>query len=327
VRTGFLAILLLAACGGSVEDVDSSHAELNTPQCQPALACADAPLESETRAWRHSVKSKLISLQTAHHRGRDQIVNPGAAQAIRGKFAYGLVDADLEDEEVDVFVQRDCAWQKLGTSITTNDGAIEFEIPEAERLGPGMHRIRLVVAGDRTSADVIVDVVPPNTPIFVSDIDGTLTSSEHVEYVKLLTGDLPDTHPGAPEALRALAAKGFRPVYLTARPEWLAPRTHAFLDKHGFPPGIVQTSMSFTGAGIGGSAATYKKEALAGLAAKGLVPAYGFGNKSTDSDAYATIDPTDHRIFFQIDGAFTGRKIESYTELLPAFETLAPACH
>jgi hypothetical protein len=315
--------------------------------CAPAPACAPAPRFAPiaTRDWRHPVKSRVdVAVGSPHHRGRDLFINPGAPQTIIGKLAYGIIDKDLEDEEVDIFVQRDCgsAWEKLGTSVTTGQngahpavegvedggGRVYFEIPSNKRLGPGKHRVKLVVAGDGTSTELFIDVVPPKAPIFISDVDGTLTSSENIEFLKLLEGELPDTHPGAPEALRALAAKGYRPMYLTARPEWLVQRTRDFLDKHGFPPGIVHTSTTLLGAGFGASAATFKSGELAMLAKKGLVPAFGFGNKPSDSDAYggANIQPPDHRVFYQISGAFEGRRIESYTELLPGFQALPGAC-
>lgn len=279
-----------------------------------------------------------------NHRGRDLFVNPGQPQWVIAKFAYGVADKDLEDEDVDIFVQRDCgsSWEKLGTATTggsrpllpaaegieDGDGRVMFQIPKERELGPGKHRVRLVVAGDQSSVDLVLDVVPPKTPIFISDVDGTLTSSENVELIKLLTGDLPETHPGAPEALRALAEKGYRPIYVTARPEWLVPRTREFLELHGFPPGIIHTSTSITGAGFGASAAAFKVDELRALAAKGLVPSFGFGNMPSDSDAYASaaIEPADHRIFYQIDGDFTGKRIESYTELLPTFTALPAVC-
>jgi hypothetical protein len=49
----------------------------------------------------------------------------------------------------------------------------------------------------------------------------------------------------------------------------------------------------------------------------------------SDSDAYggANVQPADHRIFYQISGAFTGRRTESYAELVPGFEALPGACH
>ena len=38
------------------------------------------------------------------------------------KFAYGLSDDDLKDEEVDVWVMRGCAtWERLATAETTED--------------------------------------------------------------------------------------------------------------------------------------------------------------------------------------------------------------
>lgn len=335
---------VLVACGAADDNASTSSDDLSAASCLPTLACAPpaAPVVA-TRPWRHGFTSPLIVHTGApHHRGRDNFVNPGATQTVIGKIAYGLTDKDLEDEEVDVFVQRDCGseWEKLGTAITTTDeaphatvegvpsdgGRVYFEIPQDKQLGPGRHRIRLVVAGDGSSTDLFLDVVPRGAPIFISDVDGTLTSSENVEFVKLLEGELPDTHPGAPEALRALAAKGYRPIYVTARPEWLVQRTRDFLELHGFPPGIVHTSTSITGAGFGASAARYKEGEIAMLAEKGLVPAYGFGNMPSDSDAYAPIPDPTHRIFYQIDGSFTGRRIDSYTELLPDFAKLPAVC-
>ncbi len=327
---------------------DTGAEELNakTKACLPSLACA-APSgpTAAPRAFRHS-RTRLATMQgAANHRGRDLFVTPGQPQWVIAKLAYGVADKDLEDEDVDIFVQRDCgsSWEKLGTATTggsrppmpaaegieDGDGRVMFQIPKERELGPGKHRVRLVVAGDQSSVDLFLDVVPPKTPIFISDVDGTLTSSENVEFIKLLTGDLPETHPGAPEALRALAEKGYRPMYVTARPEWLVPRTRAFLELHGFPPGIIHTSTSITGAGFGASAAAFKVDELRALAdQKGLVPSFGFGNMPSDSDAYASasIEPADHRIFFRIDGDFTGKRIESYTELLPMFTALPAVC-
>ena len=353
LRRSFLTLLCLsatslAACVGQPDDGATREEQDQTSAlaCQPSLACAAPKLaHAPIRDWRHGIKSRLDAASgSPNHRGRDLFVNPGAKQTVIAKFAYGVIDKDLEDEEVDVYVQRDCAtaWEKLGTARTTGEGAphptvegvedtdgrIYFEIPAEKQLGPGKHRIRLVVAGDGSMTDLFIDVVPPKRPIFVSDVDGTLTSSENIEFLKLLEGELPETHPGAPEALRALAAKGYRPIYLTARPEWLVQRTRDFLEARGFPPGLVHTSTSALGAGFGASAAKFKTDELAMLSQKGLVPAFGFGNMPSDSDAYgaANVQPPDHRVFYQIDGAFNGRRIESYGELVPGFGALPAVC-
>jgi phosphatidate phosphatase PAH1 len=342
VRTLGASLLLslsasVMACSAAGDDAVTGDDQNQTSAltCVPSPACGVAPPFSPPphRDWRHAVKSRVdVAAGSAHHRGRDLFVNPGAKQTIIGKIAYGIVDKDLEDEEVDVYAQRDCgsAWELLGSTITTREngahatvegvddggGRVYFEIPADRHLGPGKHRIRLVVAGDGTSTDLFLDVVPPKTPIFISDVDGTLTSSENVEFLKLLEGELPDTHPGAPEALRALAAKGYRPMYLTARPEWLVQRTRDFLDKHGFPPGIVHTSTSLTGAGFGASAATFKSAELAMLAQKGLVPAYAFGNMPSDSDAYGGANVA-RRVSLNVNGAQEARAAAFRTMTLP----------
>lgn len=346
-------VLLAAGCSVSAGD-GTGESESNveeTKACLPTLECAaPAPPPAPRRSWRHWIETPtLVTIDPIsglpsppNHRGRDLFVNPGAPQMIIAHFAYGITDTFLEDEDVDIFVQRDCAsgWESLGTATTTkgrhphadvegvsdNGGRVMFEIPESRRLGPGRHRVRLVVQGDGSSTELFLDVVPPATRIFVSDVDGTLTSSENIEYAALLAGVTAETHPGAPEALRALAAKGYRPMYLTARPEWLVGRTREFLDAHGFPPGIIHTTTWELGPVGNGGAAEFKTNELAMLAGKGLVPTYGFGNMPTDSEAYRAIPTVLNRIFYQIDGDFTGRRIESYEELVPQFTRAAAVC-
>jgi hypothetical protein len=116
-------------------------------------------------------------------------------------------------------------------------------------------------------------------------------------------------------------------VYLTARPEWLTYRTHEFLAKHGFPPGIVHTTTGSTGA-LGGAAATFKSDELARLAAHGHTIAWGLGNKDSDTDAYeaAKIQPLDHRVFLQLTDAHGGRRIERYADLFPIVTEERPLC-
>jgi hypothetical protein len=344
-RSFALAALLPVFVGCSAaENIETDTSSVTTATCLQTLACEapDSP-PFKPRMWRNFVVSPGVTLLgDANHRGRDIMVNPGEPQTIIGKFAYGLIDKDLEDEEVDIYVQRDCSsgWEKLGTAITTAggnapanvegvpaaNGRVYFRIPQGKELGLGRHRIRMVVAGDGSKTDLFIDVIPPKTPVFVSDVDGTLTSSETVEFVKLLTDDLPNTHPAAAESLRILAAKGYRPIYVTARPEWLTQRTRDFLDKHGFPPGIIRTSTSLMGAGFGPSAATYKKDQMAAFAGRGLVPSFGFGNKTSDADAYVTIPNDNQRFFFKLAEEVEGRRIDSYTALPAEFQNLAKVC-
>lgn len=332
--------------GGATSTGGTGGLGPNGAWCQPIPACDAAPPVVTTLPWKHDILSPIIASGTPAHRGRDLFLNPGDPQWVIGKFAYSTppieLDKDLKDEQVDIFVQRECEgpWELLGSSFTTEDnahatvegvddsgGRVYFEIPADQALGLGRHRIHMVVRGDLTTADMFIEVVPPQTPMFVSDVDGTLTTYETEEFVALLTGAIPEVNTDAPKAFQILAKKGYHPMYLTARPEYLVYRTREFLAQKGFPPGIVHTTLTLTGA-TGASAETYKTDELVAIAARGLAPSYGMGNTASDGAAYDNIDiqPKSARIFFQFDDANGGRRIESYTELLAEFEALPDLC-
>jgi len=314
-----------------------------TPWVAPKTCAAPLPALTQ-RSWHHSIESPLIVASgSSNHRGRDLFLVPGEPQWIIGKFAYGIADKDLKDEEVDIYLLRGCtgSWEKLGTAVTTQDnqhateegvddsgGRIYFQIPAGKELGIGRHRVHLVVAGDLSSTDLYIEVVPKGTHVFAADVDGTLTTQETAEFASLLTGSIPKSNPDAPQALGELAAKGYRPFYLTARPEFLVDRTREFLDKYGYPPGVVHTTTTLTGA-LNSAAASYKTAGIQREQQRGLVVDWGFGNRSSDVDAYfgTGIAPESHRIMFQFtDTAHNSRRIDSYSQLLGEFAALAPVC-
>jgi hypothetical protein len=313
--------------------------------CPPVPRC-DAPLPDlgPEREFRHTLSSVIVASGSPHHRGRDLLLRPGDPQFVIGKITYGLVDKDLKDEEVDVWLLRGCGstWEQLGTALTTRDedhvpiegvpdtgGRVYFEVPAARALGPGRHRIHLSVAGDRSGADLFIQVAPAGTALLVSDVDGTLTITETEEFIALLEGELPAAHSSAPEALAALAERGYLPLYLTARPEFLVGRTREFLAVNGFPPGLVHTTTDGIGA-IGDDAAAFKTGDLGqALVARDYVAAYAFGNTATDAEAYEAtgIQPLANRLFFAFDdGAHGGRRFDDYADLVGALGAAPPPC-
>jgi hypothetical protein len=312
--------------------------------CTPIPSCnAPPPDPGSPVAWTDPASYLIVASGAPNHRGRDLFLNPGDPQWIIAKFSYGAIDKDLKGEDVAVYLLRDCAatWEMLGTAQTTQEnehsteegvadsgGRVYFQIPPGKELGLGRHRVHLVVRGDLSKTDLFIEVIPPSTPVVVTDVDGTLTGTETEEFSALLIGQLPTVHPGAAEAFQVLASKGAHPMYMTARPEWLVGRTREFLDAYGFPPGIVHTTTDLTGA-TGASAATYKTGELAMLAAKGPIPDWVFGNTDTDAQAYDNggVSPLAHRIFYQFDDtAYGGRRVESYTDLLPELQALPSYC-
>jgi hypothetical protein len=311
--------------------------------CVPMPACNGAlPNVGPKRSWKHLTSAAIAATGFANHRGRDLLLTPSSEQWLIGKFAYGVIDKDLKDEEVDVWLDRDCGggWEKLGTALTTQEnqhpmvegvsdsgGRVYFRIPSEKQLGMGRHRARLVVAGDLSVADVVIEVLPPGVRFFVTDVDGTLTATETEEYGALLTASVSEARPDAAGALTMLAQKGYRPFYITARPEFLVGRTREFVQVHGFPFGLVHTT---TALGATGSAAVaFKKAELDEAIGRGALVDWAFGNTASDADAYflAGVQPNDHRIFIQYtDSANSGRRIESYGELLAEISALPAVC-
>lgn len=278
-------------------------------------------------------------------RGHDMFYVDGEDQWVIAKFTkWGFpLDKDIEGSAVHLFLDRGCAgeWTELGVAITTAEGEhptvqgvddsggrVYFKIPQSKLLEPGRHRVHMIVEEYWNTADAIIDVVPQGAPFFVSDVDGTLTTSENAEAWDFLLGNMPDANPFAAEAFQILADKGYRAFYITARPEWLDRRTREFVDLRGFPAGLVHTTLTYTG-GTGDTAAAYKTGEFALLKAKGLVPAFLFGNKDSDAKAFdTTMIPTDHRFFFQFtDAVYGGTRIDSYEELLAPFEALPDLCN
>jgi len=325
----------------------TSDTTTGTPpmECMPVPNClAPLPEAGPLLEWEHFESTLATGSGSERHRGRDMFYNPDDTHWAMAKFAYGPTDWDISGEQVDLYLLRNCLgdgegdWEPLGPAFTTFDGDhatvegvedsggwVFFQLPMALPLG--RHRIHFVVRGDDSRTDTYIEVVEPGTPIILSDVDGTLTGSEWERFTDFLLDNIPEVHPGAPEALHALVDLGYRPMYLTARPEFLGNRTYDFVEQRGLPPGIIHTTLSATGA-TGSSAATYKTGELDALAARGLVPAWVFGNTDSDGEAYdnAGIMPLDHRIFYQFDDPFGGRRIESYFDLVPEFAALDPVC-
>lgn len=311
--------------------------------CADVITCDQAPPDvGLERPWEHTSSSFTAGSGFANHRGRDMFYNPGDTMWIMGKFAYGTFDDDIADEDVDIYLNRSCGsgWEFLATQRTTDDGEhatvegvedtggwIYYQVPSSLALEPGRHRFLLVVGGDLSTADVYIDIVEPGTPVIVTDVDGTLTTSENAEFPALLSGSLPDANPDSAAVITALAEKGYRVFYLTARPEWLGGRTREFVEDRGFPLGIVHTTLTTTGA-TGAEAQQFKTAELAALAAKGMIPAWAFGNTDSDAGAFETagVEPPEHRIMFQFTDATHGcRRIEAYGDLLPEIGALGPA--
>ena len=159
-------------------------------------AADPGPKIGEPQAFQHPTQNGLLPTLGAHHRGRDAFYPVGEAQWILGKFSYGPNDKDLEEEQVDIYLLRNCSgsWEHVGTATTTEEkehptvegvedtgGRVYFQLPAGKELGIGRHRVRMVVQGDQSAADQFIEVLPKGAAIFVTDMDGTLTERKETD--------------------------------------------------------------------------------------------------------------------------------------------------
>jgi hypothetical protein len=335
---------LLFACGPDpLEPTEGERKALGQglPPCPVIPKCDSAhPQLGKPQGFKTFMATLTSTLGFANHRGRDLLLNPGDPQWVIGKFAYGVNDKDIKGEEVDLYLQRDCvgSWEKLATAVTSFDdvvppvegvadsgGRIYFQIPAEKQLGEGRHRVLMVVKGDHSRAEAIIEVRPAGTPVAAIDIDGTLTVSEFEEVRAVLVGQTAQANTGAVDVVKALVAKGYRPYYLTARTELLTGRSRQFLQEKGFPPGAVHATLWFAGAVSDAVKIKYKTDDLEQLVKRGMRPGIGLGNTKTDAQAYANLQIA-RRFMYQFDDAVNGSvRIDDYSAFATELASRLPA--
>jgi phosphatidate phosphatase PAH1 len=217
------------------------------------------------------------------------------AAALRGKFTYGSVSKDLEDEKVRVFLDACAGWTSLGDFRTDSDGRIA--VPAPASLAVGVYDVRLQVLGDGTVAPGRIWILPAGTRLAVTDIDGTLTTSDEELVTDVITDlfqpilagtDVPDAYPGAAALTNALVGRGHVLVFLTGRPYWLTGKTRDWLASGGFALGPLHvTDTNSEAIPATGGVGAFKRAYLLSLVAAGFVLDEAYGNATTDVYAYA----------------------------------------
>lgn len=316
---------------------------LNAVSCAWPPPCDAEPPTVVKRPFRHLVTSlSTVKLGSPHHHGRDQIYGlNSASQWAIAQFSYGEVLKDLEDEDIDVFIDSGCggAWTKVGTFRTSRfepghhagakdpGGLLKVDlVAQGQHLKAGRHRVRFVVAGDLSSTECFIEVLPAGARIAVADVDGTLTSSESAVIQDLVKLGNVKAHPDAATVLTTLAALGYRIVYLTGRPDWLREETRNWLSGHGFPSGILHTSVTDTGVDDNKE---FENRQLAALKEDThRIPEVAFGNRESDVQAFAAAGiPHARSYFYRLEGdPHGGQVFQDYASLIPVLKAL-PSCH
>jgi hypothetical protein len=299
VRSAIFALGLLVACGGNDGAAPDSGAILpdaavlevgggsdaGAPRV-PDIQCPDDPDPGPAGSFNHLTSEAISALGDPVHRGFDLAAGEGIdPQIIAGAISYTVADKALEDEDVDVFACTPTGWQSLGTATTDDEGGFSISLAGAARLPLGLRDMFVSVVGDRTSARFLAYVAPDGSRVLVSDVDGTLTSSEDAFFETIALGIEPDMQPNASAAYSIAASRGVVPVFVTARGQQYTQDTRDWLAANQFPRGPLRLSPSFVTL-PGGDTVAFKEAAFAGITGANLAIAVGVGNRASDVTAY-----------------------------------------
>lgn len=291
----------------------------------------------------------VVTQGPANHRGQDVVVAPGAPQLLIGKFAYGPLDKDLKGEEVEVYLQKEppCGpWVLLDTVVTSNEGQYGIQYGIADDGGrvfytlspdharpPGRYPVRMLVKGDHSVAAFTLFVVQPQTGAVVFDIDGTLTTDDFQLVTQLFSqllvgGYVPKEQAGGLAVVQNWVAKGYLPVYLTGRPDWLRAISQGWLEQKGYPPGAVHlTDTNAQALPTLDGVAKYKADFLDKLSGEKVQLYAAYGNATTDIQGYeaAKIDKSRTFIIGTNAGAQGTVAVSDYPAHLPAVQAMPNA--
>ena len=266
----------------------------------PQVRCDGAPQTGGPAGFHHVGSGVIAALGDPKHRGIDLIAAAGtASQQIEGAISYTFVDKALEDEDVELFACDAGQWSAIGTVRTDDEGRFALALTGDDRLAIGMRDLFASVAGDRTGARFLAYVAPEGVPLVVSDVDGTLTSSENAFVESLSRGIEPAARPDAAAVFLAAATRGRQLVYVTARGSQYTGATRDWLDRNHFPRGPLRLAPSFLTL-PGSDTVDYKTQAMRALTAAGFSLAAGVGNRASDVSAYQNVGLAPGRIFVEL---------------------------
>lgn len=256
------------------------------PDYQTPLAAPPLPeLKRQPFASLHN--SLLAERYQPWHMVHDVLVASGQSARLVAKFDYDLVlHKDLQGERVRVwlFGTGMQAWEALGVHVTDDDGKLELELAPRP---VGDYRLHLQVEGDGSSAEGWLSVVDPGQEAVLFDIDGTLTLSDSEAYADYTGVRQATAYAQAAQTVTAYRDKGYRIIYLTARPYWVTRDGRDWLTQQGLPAWHYRTKM-YGGFPTRRGTVEHKADYIRYLRQDvGLNIIRAYGNAATDITAYA----------------------------------------
>lgn len=299
MRFLLLALALIAACG----DPDPVLSDATSLSCPFPGAL---PFQLSSRGFQRSA-NKAIAADNPRSKDEasDTLGNPGgltasvyladdqgpsvAPVAYHGAKARttptgGLFAMPLSGENVSLWYYDtdQTAWESVGRGKTGDDGY--YDLPATGFVAPPGRPIYSVLEADGSCAVHFDYLFPPGSKVVVTDIDGTLTTSDS-EIIMQIPDEtyVPKMMIAADRLLQAWSMKGYPVVYLTARGHVLRVESRGWLVDLGFPDGPL-----ITASGEEPNADVYKT-----LWMNRMIQDFGwdvvaaYGNADTDIIAYA----------------------------------------
>lgn len=219
----------------------------------------------------------------------DVLARPGDPVTLRFKVErddWLGIRRDLRGVRVEVLIWDAAArrWNPLGDARSGDDGYADLAATAPAAAGD--HWVAARAAPRQRYASgwrlLWLGVRPPSERIVVTDIDWTIAA---VNWHEFMVRSNARTEPvrGALQGLRDIADDA-TVVYLTARDDYFANKTRAWLAHWAFPRGPAIFSDGTT---MMRDPTDYKTAAIAAIKARFPDTVAGFGNKPTDHRAYA----------------------------------------
>ncbi|KAK3996907.1 nuclear elongation and deformation protein 1 [Cladorrhinum sp. PSN332] len=179
---------------------------------------------------------------------------------------------------------------------------------KALKLKPGENSMSFTV--NRATCQAYMFLWKYETPVVISDIDGTITKSDALGHVLNMIGR-DWTHAGVAKLYSDIVANGYNIMYLTSRSVGQADTTRAYLagivqDKYRLPRGPTILSPDRTMAALRREIYLRKPHIFKMATLRDIKSLYGpdrtpfyagFGNRFTDQISYRTVDVPRTRIF------------------------------
>jgi hypothetical protein len=290
-----LWLVAIAACSA-----ETAQLAPDAPAAATGIAdirCSTAP-SLPGRDLRHAKNEIVVEMGEPRHRGIDLIAAAtDETQTIGGAFAYSDLDKALEDEDIELFACTGPGWRDLGTATTDGDGRFALTLSGDARIDVGLRDL-YAAAPDGTGAWFLAFVAPAGSPVLVTDIDGTLTSSETTFPTSTVVGNSVGVQPGAPAGFMRAAASGITPIFVTARGDLYSESTRQWLAAKGFPRAPMHLGQPIIT--LPGTASTdFKRAVIAPLVMKLDIVA-AIGNRASDVTAYRDAGISGARIWMKL---------------------------